>query len=370
MSIDPTEALANIARRFPVDKDRPSGQDRIDAVSRCVKDGADVNHTVNGSPVYLSFIEELSDEGVECFKCCLQSANPIDFTPTDFNSRTVAHLIAVYPNREKASEMLAALVRRLQEHPEDKMDWTQKGGFPQNADEEEWGEHLVEEGHDCVNYAAWFGRLSLFWEGVEGQVPYYDDLNPVPILVRVFPCDWERIPEEKRVSLNCTRGMLSMDEALYRLHWTDEPGFPEVATVQACIDAGGDPNYLKFGDEYTVFNSFLVSNKLECFKACLTTTLPINFDIMDGEAEFALMNLGSRGSDEAAVEMLKAIVERLRPGSDHYNPKDEIDWGLENSIDQSFKSEALKNNRWSLFWPIVKDIPYFKYKTDVREETG
>eukprot|EP00796_Vickermania_ingenoplastis_P007686 gene7686-5391_t len=315
----------------------------------------------DSTPLYVRFIQDHGADAAACFAACMESeaVEGIDFTWNDCDGRSPVHLILLQPCRAAATAMLQALLARVQTHFRDRIDWGARGGFERHTDEEDWGYDDVADGHDCLSFAAWRARLGLLYPLVKGEAHYADQTERIPVRVSVFPFDWESLAEADQRSLNCDRGLLDYDMALYRLSWDHADGFPELETLQRCVDAGGDVSFSRFGDEYTVFNRFLSESRVDHFQICLTTSNPIDFDIMDGEAMFTLIIIPRLPRETVALEMLKILLERLRPGSAYHNAGDTIDWGLENSVDYSFRSEAILAGRWSLFYPLVKDVPYF-----------
>lgn len=182
-----------------------NGEPNISDIQRCVEARADVTVLTDDDfkrPLLSCFIANHNDEAV---KACMKSPVSINWMEEDVNGMTILHYIVggpqsthlQDPNGEVMSHYLSLLFERLESHGRDSI-------FP---DKVHWGES-DNWGHECISYAALYGRLSLFWKIMkQHKVEHYgrySELHKIKLTLPVVQEDYDRIGDEDKTLFFCT----------------------------------------------------------------------------------------------------------------------------------------------------------------------
>lgn len=344
-----------------------------DALREAVLAGADVmlSHQAVFSlhqPILHALI---SREAVEAVKACLLSPLVISFVKvTNYRKENLLHLLC-RTRLEILNKMLPAVVYRIETHPNDIVNWSQKNVFKQ----------------DFITLAATLGKLSVVWPHVK-HVPHFADNTEGIDLgdTRMFEMDWSKLSEAEQENFVGGRRMAPTEA----LHWIAQQTKPDVSIVQSCVDHDADIMYTANHAAYSPSFHLLVSRgAVDCVKACLTTRQSIDFTMTNylGDKDNAsptgpqrerltpLHLLCLLRSRDVAVEMLTAILVRLgiamrnegtnqqmdaAAASADETRRDKIDWGQTDHEGQDFLSCAKANGKLLVFWPLLRHLSYFK----------
>lgn len=371
----------------------------VAVIQRCVDDGADVmyscrtsipgkgrttNDTVDeqlksveaseGSiPVLHRFIEY---GFVDAVRACLTTPQSIDFTvAADYGAdgnfasayqhfKTPLQLVCQLDSDEKAVAILEVIIERLERtsfHAEIPLDVV------------EWGNENGDEDELFLNNAGLHHRLSLFWPVVKNRVPYFRERignGAIPIVDDVFSFDWAQLSSEDQACFELENGVLDPSESLNRL---SKEANPSIKDVEKCLR---DPkvNVCFTDDDLKIYSTslhwFVFSGAVECFEACLTVpTLyrhqnedeasflyedRVDFSVLNRQRQSVLHMICEKTCPVTAKRMLSAVVHHIET-----HPADIVDWSQKNRQGLNFIDYACVHQKLSLFWPVVKDMPYY-----------
>lgn len=135
------------------------------------------------------------------------------------------------------------------------------------------------------------------------------------------------------------------------LHLLSQDPHPNIHLVWACVDAGAT---LLFSGR-PILNGFIANGAVAAVIACLTTTHPIDFTVVDDHLETPFHAVCRTDSDHDGYILL-GLVDRLENSS-----TDRVDWAQKDGKQNlDFISYAALRGKLWLFWPMIKDsIPYF-----------
>lgn len=94
----------------------------------------------------------------------------------------------------------------------------------------------------------------------------------------------------------------------------------------------------------------------------LSTPRPMDFTVEDESGNTILKYLASPASalsDAEALTILRALVQHVERF-----PRDVIDWGGRDGLGREFITWVAEEQRLSLFYPIIRDIPYYGDRTE------
>lgn len=119
-----------------------------------------------------------------------------------------------------------------------------------------------------------------------------------------------------------------------------------------------DPNYSFFflHDNTTFLHEFARRGLLQCIQEYMETPFAIDFTINNSWLKYTVLHVlcDYRIPNDVARGMLESILFRIQT-----HPNDVVDWGLRARNGFDFLSHAAYQERLSLFWPLVRDMPYF-----------
>lgn len=150
----------------------------VPAVRRFVLGGADILYASSGQTA-LHYSALTGD--VEVLKALLETQKDVNFTTVDAEGCTPLHYVT-WCVSSRVAEVTDAIIRRLQAHPNDQVDWGKKN----------------KDGCDFLSLAARDGVLSDVYRLVKDQ-PYYREANRLLLLVAEpldadqWLIDWSRL---------------------------------------------------------------------------------------------------------------------------------------------------------------------------------
>eukprot|EP00796_Vickermania_ingenoplastis_P009988 gene9988-6971_t len=158
----------------------------LEEARQCVDDGADVmikaTHFFD-RPLLATSMAKLP---IDFSEILLRAQHPIDFTAVDSTGFTVLHFIPMVKENEGVARLLHLVLNRVQQHPEDRIDWTLQTMF-YNAP---------------TDYAAIHSHLAV-WVKIlvhDRPVAYFTqagrDAHRISIREKVSKKDWEQLPPE------------------------------------------------------------------------------------------------------------------------------------------------------------------------------
>lgn len=372
-------------------------------VRQCVEeDGAAVlfRRTLNDDP---PLFRCLLMENVACFAACLRTNphhHPLDLCATHRDGQTILHLLCEMSNERRAVALLRVLVERLQELESEEVEV-----------EVPWWQH-DDLGRDFLSLAAESGRLSVFWPMVKPLPVFAERLDgfprckhhmphpttprrPLTLTRRPLWFDWEELlPADRAAFVTCASSSSSSSPALpspspvvpvspseHLWHLSVSCTAPDTAMVRRCVIAGADlfyrPQQEKTGNNNTNSEEVLLTSwatrrrrdhhgtlwhlvereYVEAVLACLAYVgpAPLNFNTATTTTTRTLLHqLCEVPSVKRASVMLSAIVQRL-----FTHPRDRLDWERVDEEGLTFFSLAAQEGRLSVFWPIVRRLPFF-----------
>lgn len=176
--LDDTLSLAYLCRKHKQFGQAPEGW----MVEACVEAGANIFYTdrVLVQPILHTFILLGS---AECVAACLCSPGWLNFTlpahrPGMLRANAL-HCICMTTNGS-TEELLDILLRRLENHAQDKIDWEERDG----------------RGRSFLSCAAAHHKLSVVWPHVRRLKHFTDIKKPIPLSCTVYRSDWERLSLE------------------------------------------------------------------------------------------------------------------------------------------------------------------------------
>lgn len=128
--------------------------------------------------------------------------------------------------------------------------------------------------------------------------------------------------------------------------------------VQKYVSLGADVMHKSSPSALPLLCAVVEMEHVAALEALLATPSRIDFTVCDGSSHHALLYICLSADRERAVAMLRAVVERL-----HRREDDVVCWGGGGGggcTDVSdFLAWASNKSRLSLFWPVVREEPYY-----------
>lgn len=237
-------------------------------------------------PILLRLIKAKSTESVVCslYESTLSS---LDFTLTDEEGNTPFHAMCHPDVDDKdTAAMMQAFVFRVETHPEDLVDWSQKTGFHrEKVDPKPWGEIEKDTvnpregflsnkraGKDIVQIAASSQKLSVVWPLISQQPRFDDLLHPIS-LESVWMWDWKELTHVQQalfsledaeiiVANRSTGKLVASCEAS---HWKVDP-----AVVYRWVQEGADVCFSDIHMRMPLLHRLIVSGNVEAVRVCCT----------------------------------------------------------------------------------------------------
>lgn len=360
----------------------PFSAERVAVIQKCIENGADIlycdsSHEVRSRDWRIPVLHRFIEYGfVEAVRACLSTTHPIDFTiAADYGDegnfaspyqhfKTPLQLLCELDSDEAAVAILEAIIERLERT---------SFGRDTPMDIIEWGNETGDDDELFLNNAGAHHRLSLFWPVVKNRVPYFRDKvnnGPIPLTDDVFSFDWDQLSTEDHECFDVENGVLGPSESLNRLSMETRPNLRD---VEKCL-RDPDINVSFIDDDQKIYSTslhwFVFSGAVECFEACLTVpglhrrqsenaasflyVDRIDFTVLNRQQQTILHMICEVACPATAKRLIEAVVEHLQT-----HPADMVDWSQKNRQGLSFIDCACVHQKLSLFWPIVKELPYF-----------
>lgn len=130
---------------------------------------------------------------------------------------------------------------------------------------------------------------------------------------------------------------------------------PDVDAVRDCVVNGADVGHRNAGNR-SILHDLVARGLVACVRECLETTLPIDWTVVDDDSHRSIFHELCMATlpRVSAAEMLRMFVERIET-----HPSDVVEWGKECDWNNDFLSLAAFHQRLSLFFPHVRDQPYY-----------
>eukprot|EP00796_Vickermania_ingenoplastis_P006265 gene6265-4514_t len=155
---------------------------------------------------------------------------------------------------------------------------------------------------------------------------------------------------------------MNASEALGALTTLRNFGPAAMKTLQDCIRDGADVCYQSSDMDRPVLHTFIERRLVSCVEICLKTPHSIDYTITDNDG-FTPLHLVARKSCSSplkAVKILKLILMRL----ESQPLLDNVDWSQKSRNGFDFINIAADYESLSLFWPLVRTLPFFKNLTE------
>lgn len=130
---------------------------------------------------------------VDAVKACLKATRTIDFTLQDVLGWNLFHCLAeAHHPPSVGKQILEALINRINNHPEEKVDWRQRNS----------------KGNDFITTVAEKQKLSWVWPVLKNnQVSFYcKSVEPVPITCPVQRSDWDQLSPRGQCHFKLEKG--------------------------------------------------------------------------------------------------------------------------------------------------------------------
>lgn len=319
-----------------------------------IDDGADITiPAVEGK----SILHCLAQDGcLPIIQLCLSSSSPIDFTRLDVMSCTILHHLCDYSvEAEKSAAILRLIVQRLETHPQDIADWSQKDI----------------QGRDFIRAAAFHQRLSLFWAIIQ-ELPFFaDTLEPFNLSCQtVWKWDWENLMAHdntvREYFVLDNEAMIQADiltSTLVQCCWKAPL---DVEDVRHLVSSGANVEFSPPGMNWCILKHFVLSGSVECVNICLSESTNLSSSFLSSRDAFGrnifacCLGKGKRPEDVQRLldHLLKCAVNRFPHNIE------EIEWDAAkvwSGTCSSFLSLAATYGLLSVVWPILKayQIPFF-----------
>lgn len=331
-NMEATEDLVQLCR---------NSEDHPDAflVASCLERGAYIFAQFPGR--FLPIIHSFTLLGLEdCLEVCLQVKYPIDFTQTRNKwNFTVFHCISEENSPEVSARVLRLLIRRIEEHPDDLVDWGAKDN----------------EGYDCIGLVAHFQQLSVLW-GLFKRIPFFSTLSAPLLLSSVWEHDWESLGEERK-HFQLLEDLIRANPATRALAFVSKKSLysADPKVVEEYVKDGADVLFWDPDMNRPLLHHFVATGQVECVRLCLMSELMLDLTKGDNYGWTPLHYVCVlRNSNEDTIKMLEYFVERVES-----HPGDKVSWGQMSNDNYDFLSCAAKYQKLSVVWPIVREVPYF-----------
>lgn len=298
-------------------------------VESCVANGADLSYEyprLRSRTLHIL----LQYASSKCVAAAFKTVSAINFsTPCGCRSRMLSplHLVVIRSDRYEAAHILGLIISRVQSHPEDFIDFSQKT----------W------DGLGILSLSAKHRRLSLLWPYLKHLATFSQEKSPFIITVRVSWEDWKDLPDEDKTLFRLEKGIDCNPISTERLHHLClRESESHVEEVVECIREGADVcSTVPEAHNSLVIQILLRKGWMKYIEACFETDNTIFFR----ESFFTLF----RELNTIYIEKILAlIINRVAR-----HPGEEFSWDI-------FLNAVVRNDALSFWWTHLKKIPYFK----------
>lgn len=135
---------------------------------------------------------------------------------------------------------------------------------------------------------------------------------------------------------------------------------PDIEAVRQYVCDGANIFSSGSGLYESLLHTFIKECHVEGVRACLETASTLDFSVTGSHNQTVLHCLcQSQIENEDTAAMLRAIIERFET-----HPHDRINWLQRDEYGNDFLTSAAINQKLSLVWELVKDVPFFADLTD------
>lgn len=305
----------------------------LDEFKKCLMNGGDFQRISDDENCH-SLCRVAACGPAELFEACMEAPYPIDFTKGDVHDgQSIMHIIAL--ESPCPSEMMQALLRRIQRHPEDTIDWKQKSF----------------EGKDFLTVAGECQRLSILWPLVESYFPQRPIKIGVAWIVDLGHLCASGCNVFKVFDIGET---VETSPSTARLWQLVEHCEENEEIILKCLAEGADINFSPPHDSDSIATRTIKIRSVTFLRAYMGSMHMIDFTQISGGESLLHVLASERMPPSIAVEMLQLICERLEK-----HPLDKVDWGQKNEYGEDFLTLAADNQLLSSFWPLIKEMPFF-----------
>lgn len=346
---------------------------KLQEVRKYVLQGANICEMVPLSPLKKESLEEIHSEwkrheetSISCCKpllswlieaksianvlCCLieSPVASFDFTLADEEGLTPLHAMCCPTVRDEDTVvMVEAFLNRLETHPEDLFDWSQRVGLcsengfllsetsgndalPRVRSPTEEERLAVNTGkcsfsggigEDIVQFSASSQKLHLVWPIIR-TVPCFEDLLHPIFLQRVFLWDWQQLSSDHQHFLSVEKAEIivanqSTGRLLVYCVWTKWKTDPK--EVYRCVQDGADVCFSSIHMRMPLLQRLILLGDVEAVRACCSISFDANtprmIDWTVGDVEgntplHAICFLPSHASDTVS-RILTIVLDRL-----------------------------------------------------------
>lgn len=307
----------------------------LSLLKRLILDGADIcgNNPKLWIPLLHTFV---GDEKVEVIKVCLDwTPNVMDFSVVGKDDKTVFHHLLINTSREQTIEILKIIVRRLETHPEDRVDW----------------KYVDLNGYNFISLAARYQKLSAVWPIILDQPYFSDQVEPLSLCGTVWKWDLDCLNEEEKQCFQYESTHLEdADGPTAKLIEISSKSNPNMDEWKGCISDGANIFYLNPESLTMIFHQCVWKGQMEAIKACLKTPTRIDFSTEDLYRTTVLEYIWANNkSPDTMLEIFELLLIRLQD-----NPLDIIDWSRTDSDGDSLLSLVTVLGLLSQVWELLK----------------
>lgn len=322
-------------------KDTPD----LKVVRQCIRNVADVLYKPDDAPYPILHYCILKGDG-DALKVLLETSQDIDFTVVGWREQTPLHSLCLHFADElphtlaTMKEMTTSVVRRLESHSSDRVDWRQKDA----------------NHHDFLSLAAREGVLSDLFSIVKFQLTNMNDKTPFILTYKPPYEDWTRLSEDDHTYFNVPN---EKDDSTQRLYDEVKKDSPNLVVIKHCISCNADVLYNP-GNANPTLHWCILKGHADALEAMLDTMGNIDFTV-EGVAEqppFHCVCLHFPDepphATEEIVRMTTLIIKRLES-----HPSDQVNWGQKNRDGNDFLTIAARRGVLADLYPLVKTQPYY-----------
>lgn len=211
---------------------------------------------------------------------------------------------------------------------------------------------------NIIPIAAFFGLLYCFWNELK-QFSHFLAEEQTYEVPEVWKFDWDQLVDahqEKHFSLQCSK-MVNGNESTANLFRFLRGDSQDPFIVEQCVEKGADLCFHHPLLDSTLLHVIFKKKTKECFRAALKSPDPIDFTLVDGSGWTLLQAICTISDTTTAKEFLEILIERLE-----LNPEDIIDFTQTTRKGFDFLALAARHTKLSVFWPVIREFPYFSDK--------
>lgn len=355
---DATQRLLDLVRREVEDCEVLD----VEAVRQCVVEGEDVMYAPDreDSVPHPPLRAHAARGNVTAFLASLHTTLDVDFAHAEHGGDTPLHDIArswSTTSAESATEMLAAVVRHIEGHPNDKVDWGQEN----------------DAGEDFLNIAAENHCLHQLYPVVKGMPYFADRSDPIPLRV-VWRYDFNLLSDEEKQDVDISSAeVYEAREATARL--CDICQSPDwgisvnITALEASLADGADVMFRALPQGSPLLSALLLNGEWEAVLSCLRcSSRPIDFSAMDEGWSFLhhLAWLAPSGTlwggprdapPDHMARILHAVIDHVAV----HGEASRVDWGATTPSGAVCISCAAASGRLSEWWGVVssRGVEYY-----------